>query len=275
MSSMETKHTKLREVFARFGLPEHIVTDNGRTFTAHEFKLFTNSNGINHKFSPPYHPASNGQDESAVKIVKNFLKKNESSDSETALARFLFDYRTATHSTTNDSPANLLLKRKLRTRFDLLRPDPREPILLKQDKIKQNLERKERTCEREDSVLVRDYRNSGNKWVNAVVEEQLEPVTFTVKTDSGEKWKRHSDQIIPCRSNNKMPERYESEVDDYIISRVDDKIENNQEETSTFNKDKESYVQDVSEPISEKIVVEECKRYPTRIRKPVERFQPS
>ena len=57
---------ELRSTFARFGLPELIVTDNGPCFMSEEFELFVQKNGIKHVTSAPYHPASNGLAERAV-----------------------------------------------------------------------------------------------------------------------------------------------------------------------------------------------------------------
>ena len=51
---------ELRSVFARFGLPETIVTDNGTSFVSAEFEKFLRGNGIKHITSAPYHPATNG-----------------------------------------------------------------------------------------------------------------------------------------------------------------------------------------------------------------------
>ena len=62
---------KLRRLFAQFGLPEVIVSDNGSCMSVHEeFESFLCANGINHITSAPYHPASNGLAERAVQIVK-------------------------------------------------------------------------------------------------------------------------------------------------------------------------------------------------------------
>ena len=50
----------LKRLFAQFGLPEQVVSDNGPQFTLEDFKLFMQSNGFKHLQSTSYHPASNG-----------------------------------------------------------------------------------------------------------------------------------------------------------------------------------------------------------------------
>jgi len=66
----------LYEVFARYGLPKTIVSDNGPPFQSDEFATFMKKNGIQHKFSSPYHPNSNGQVERYVQTFKNALNSD-------------------------------------------------------------------------------------------------------------------------------------------------------------------------------------------------------
>ena len=110
-------------MFATHGLPAFIVSDNGTQFTSQEFMEFVKRNGIRHHLIAPYHPSSNGLAERAVQTFKQAMKKNpHDSNIEKYLARFLFHYRSTPHSMTGVSPAELLMKRRLRTHLDLLRP---------------------------------------------------------------------------------------------------------------------------------------------------------
>ncbi|CAK1589460.1 unnamed protein product [Parnassius mnemosyne] len=100
----------LRSIFARFGLPLELVSDQGPPFTSIEFKSFLKNNGIQQRFSPAYHPASNGAAENAVKLCKRAIKKayRDDVDIDTALQTFLLSYRNSKQSTTGESPAMLL-----------------------------------------------------------------------------------------------------------------------------------------------------------------------
>ena len=62
---------QLRALFAQFGLPQTIFTDNGPCFSSKEFTLFLKNNGILHLKSAPYHPSSNGLAEWAVQTFKH------------------------------------------------------------------------------------------------------------------------------------------------------------------------------------------------------------
>jgi len=50
----------LRTVFAQFGIPETILSDNGSCFASEEFGAFLLANGVKHITAAPYHGATNG-----------------------------------------------------------------------------------------------------------------------------------------------------------------------------------------------------------------------
>ena len=67
----------LKPIFAAHGFPETIVSDNGPAFISAAFSEFCAHNGIEHKLTPPYHPASNGAAERSVQILKQALKTSQ------------------------------------------------------------------------------------------------------------------------------------------------------------------------------------------------------
>ena len=93
-TSSSTVIDSLHPLFARFGLPETVVTDNGPGFVSREFEQFLKNNGIYHTTAAPYHPASNGLAERAVQTVKKGLKKEKSGNITSRLSKVLLAYRT-------------------------------------------------------------------------------------------------------------------------------------------------------------------------------------
>uniref|UniRef100_A0A1A8QZH2 Gypsy retrotransposon integrase-like protein 1 n=1 Tax=Nothobranchius rachovii TaxID=451742 RepID=A0A1A8QZH2_9TELE len=155
----------LRNIFSSYGLPEEIVSDNGPQFTSQEYKAFLQNNGIKQTLVPAYHPASNGAAERAVQTVKASLQKqvldekkqNITITMQHRLANFLFSYRCTPHSVTGCTPAELFLKRQIRTRFSLLKPDLAKVVDGKQQKQKYYHDRPASTLRHlseGDSVLI-------------------------------------------------------------------------------------------------------------------------
>ena len=130
MTSITAGHTinELRLISVQHGLPEEVVSDNGPQFIPNEFAEFMNRNGIKHTLIPPYHPQSNGAAERSVRIVKkalvrHVLEGNKCSSMKHRLADFLLRYCTTPHSSTGATRAKLLMRRRLRTRLSLVKPD--------------------------------------------------------------------------------------------------------------------------------------------------------
>ena len=65
----------LYELFARFGIVDLIVIDNGSQFTSKDFKEFCEIYQIKHITTTPFHPWSNSQAERFMDTLKRALKK--------------------------------------------------------------------------------------------------------------------------------------------------------------------------------------------------------
>ena len=191
-TTSESTINALRYLFSSYGLVEEIVSDNGPQFVSVEFLTFVKANGIKHIYSAPYHPSSNGLAERAVRIFKTAMKtmSKEPGTLNQKLAKFLLLYRSTPHTLTQVSPAELFLGRRVRTRFDIKRPNLGNAIQKKSTPERSIV----RLFQEGDKVWVKDYRKSTENWVDAIVVDQLGPVTYQVKVDDLI-WKRHVDQI--------------------------------------------------------------------------------
>ena len=114
----------LRLLFASYGVPNQLVSDNGPQFVSKEFAEFMAGNAVKHIRVAPYHPASNGLAERFVQTFKKAMSaaRNDGASLSQKLCRFLLTYRSTSHATTQVAPCELFLKRNIRTRLDAIRP---------------------------------------------------------------------------------------------------------------------------------------------------------
>lgn len=192
---------KLRELFARFGLPSQVVSDGGPPFSSREFTDFMLKNRILHTITSPYRPAGNGAAENAVKSVKRAMKKAlyEGADVDTAIAKFLFQYRNCEHATTGVAPAVAMFGRRLRGRLDAVRPSSERDVEAAQVRAGRLRPGAERSAQPGDHVLARDYRSRAQKWAQATVTARDAPLTYRVRLADGQEWRRHIDQLLPIK----------------------------------------------------------------------------
>lgn len=100
-----------------FGIPKHILTDQGTNFTAELFKKTCEFLKIKQLWSSPYHPQTQGALERSHSTLKEYLKTyvNENQDN---WPRYVYTamlaYNTSIHSTTHYSPYELLFGHKPR-----------------------------------------------------------------------------------------------------------------------------------------------------------------
>ena len=212
MSSTTTERTidEFRLIFATHGLPEEVVSDNGPQFTSTEFAEFMRKNGIKHTLVPPYHPQSNGAAERSVRVVKDALVKQvlegkKGISMKHRLANFLFRYRTTPHSTTGVTPAELMVKRRLRTKLSLIKPNLAQVVENQQQKQKMYKDlkcKRERSFVRNDSVRVRNSRANSktDKWIPGTVIKVCGPRTYVVRTGHKTRYV-HTDHMIRAHDN--------------------------------------------------------------------------
>ncbi|XP_041435047.1 uncharacterized protein K02A2.6-like [Xenopus laevis] len=263
ISTSEKTITLLHNLFASYGLPKELVSDNGPQFTSQEFQYFLKQNGIKHKLTPPYHPASNGAAERAVQTFKKaWMKHSVASESagttgELRLCRFLFSYRNIPHSVTESTPAELFLKRHLQSRLDLFKPslaDTVEKHQKQQVRAHNSSRQRHKDFYPGDKVLVRDFRHSGCLWSPGTICHRRGPLTYEVQIGNCHVHV-HVEHLVPDKSVSPVPPSF-STIDFQVP------VAPLQELPDVNNR---------SNPIS--ATASECeRRYPIRARKPPERL---
>ncbi|XP_054864601.1 uncharacterized protein K02A2.6-like [Amphiprion ocellaris] len=176
----------MKSIFARHGIPQIVVSDNGPCYSCREFQLFAQDYDFKHVTSSPLYPQSNGKAEKGVHIVKQLLKKAQDSKADPYLA--LLSYR-ASPLEHGKSPAELLMGRQLRTTLPYTTTKKHKQV---QDKMKRLQKRQKVNFDKSakslkplapnDTVRVED----SNIWTKkATVLEEVNPRSYNVKTEDG------------------------------------------------------------------------------------------
>ena len=207
-------------MFAANGLLEQLVSDNGPQFVSEEFASFCQFNGIKHIRVSPYHPSSNGLAERFVQSFKVAMRKFEKDGLlfSRCLASFLLLYRATPQGTTAVPPSVLFIGCSLRTRLDLLRPNPGTTVVSNQASLKQQHDNHCKPCflQVHQSALAHNFHRSPS-WVPATIMKELGPVSFMVQMSSGLLWKRHL-YHIRARVENSTPKAEPSGEGEEVFS---------------------------------------------------------
>ena len=113
---------ELQRIFSVHGLPLSLKTDNGSQFISEEIEDYLAENQIEHRTSIPLWPQANGEVERQNRSILKTLKiaNSEKKNIKREMYKYLLAYHTTPHQTTGVPPAELMFKRKLRTKLPQL-----------------------------------------------------------------------------------------------------------------------------------------------------------
>ena len=236
----------LLSVISRLGIMKTLVSDNGKHFKNLEIKQFCDEFGINHIFSPPFHPSSNGMAEINVKIFKRALKANHL-NLEESLQEFLRNYRNTPHTATGRTPFEMMFGRKARTLLSQC-----NPVL---ENVSGVNSIKTDCFSPDDLIWARDYASTA-KWRPGRILMREGSMVYEVQLGDGKTTRRHFNQL-----RKRTPPRPEAEGSASRVGENDNYLYFKQD-VSTSSPREDSPV-----PVPTATVVDEP-RYPTRLRRP-------
>lgn len=196
----------LEAIFVTFGFPKNLISDNGPSLVSAEFELFCRKNGINHTTSPPYHPASNGQAENAVKIFKHSLEKlmsdsNDKDNLDKKIKKLMFMHRNTISTVTQKTPYEMMFGRKPFLRWELLKPTIKNRSVTENPfMIGQYVYAKNFTSSKYE--LGRVISLQGNK-------------SCEIQLEDGRMYRRHVDHItpaLPVSKNHSVPNKFNKDI---------------------------------------------------------------
>ena len=183
--------------FARHGIPDEVVSDNGPCYTGQDFRQFTEEWQFKHTKVSPTYPQSNGKAEKTVGIVKQLLRKAAVDKQDIQLA--ILNYRNTPLQSTNKSPAQLLFSRRtktlLPTKQELLKPKVVPNVA---DKIKDHHSKQKQHYDKGTKELQplhagqHVWLRKHEKWEKGIVlRKSSNPRSFIVQDMNGQEYTRN------------------------------------------------------------------------------------
>ena len=176
VTSTSAKSTipKLEGIFARHGIPEILISDNGPPFSSSEIQEFMRETGPVHRRITPLWPQANAQAETFMKPLTKAIRSAviDKRNWRKELNRFLLSYRATPHSTTQFSPAQLLFNRSINTKLPQLTTENTSEThqhlvhrdFIEKGKMKENTDRAQRAkasgIDIGDTVLVKQPKQN-------------------------------------------------------------------------------------------------------------------
>ena len=214
--------SKLKQHFARHGIPDKVISDNGPQFDSDEFRRFAREWEFEHVTSSPGHAQSNGLAESAVKTAKRLIRKAHEDGKDPWLA--LLDHRNTPTEGMRSSPVQRLMSRRTRTllpaRETLLKPKLTESVQEERNKIKMKqafyYNRNAKNLlplEKGDTVRLQPLKNRKEPWKKATVQEEVNVRSYNVLTEDGSLLRRNRRHLKATKEQPMQPQTDEMPED--------------------------------------------------------------
>ena len=153
----------IAETYKQFGRPDAHRTDNGPPFNSQEFRNYSESQGIEHKKTYPYHPQANPV-ETFMKPLGKAMKiaHGEGKNKNTALNNLLMGFRSTPHVATGQTPGDLMFRGGYQQAF------PRKILTPQEIEESENLDQYLKEC-RQNTVNSSRKRNQVHLNVGDIV----------------------------------------------------------------------------------------------------------
>ena len=258
-STTSTKIIKaISTIFARFGVPNSLRTDNGPQFTSEEFATFLAEYSVEHCRTTPLWPQANGEVERQNRTQLKALRiaQVEGKSWETEMNKFLMAYRSTPQTSTGASPYFLMFGREMRTKLPDLKREVQTTDAEVREKVWENkikgtkyADEKRRAknsgIESGDQVLLKIQKT--NKLSPNVHPDPL----VIVKKDEGEVIQR-SNQGVEIKRNASFARKYNTVNEDVAEEFLDEVVERTDSAADT-GKDKDNSAVDKQVPIQTSI----------------------
>ena len=237
-TDFQTNKEKLKHIFATYGTPRRIESDNGPPFNSEEFNEFAKQEGFQHHRVTALHPRANGEVERFMQTLNKTeqianLQGKTHLERRNAVQDMLIAYRSTPHPATGVAPYEALKGTPVRMKLDYIEPKPqrdeKDDIIDRRDaEYKQKMkQQREGRKTRENNLLLGDYvlvkQPRKNKWSTA-----FEPVFYVVCSIRGSQVtaRRVTDGRTVCRDASQF------KLANAVINTTDEPEKNEKVETA-------------------------------------------
>ena len=210
-TNFQSNKERLKHIFATYGTPRRVESDNGPPFNSKEFNEFAMQEGFQHHRVTPLHPRANGEAERFMQTLNKTeqiasLQGKDRLERRNAIQDMLISYRSTPHPATGVTPYEAMRGATVRIKLDYIDPETKksekdDTIDQRDSEYKQKMkQQREGRKTREGRLLQGDYvlvtQPKKNKWSTP-----YEPVFYIVYSIQGSRItaRRATDGRTICR----------------------------------------------------------------------------